>query len=164
MKTVIALQPEARQIGYAIFEGKELVEWGSKRIDSVPVERRAYVRALPFLRSLIERYEPDVILLPEPTAIPTTVRSRVIRAVRYELLRAPRQLLTISRHAIHIAFTPFLKAQRAGKESIMQVLVRWFPELKKLLPKPRRLWEPQDHWVSMFDAVALGITYLSRNE
>jgi hypothetical protein len=46
----------------------------------------------------------------------------------------------------------------------MNVLVRWFPELQKALSKPRRLWDSQDYWTSMFDAVALAVTQLSRHE
>jgi len=164
MKTVIALQPEARQIGYAVFEGKDLIDWGTKSIGSVPVAKRVYTVALPFVRSLIERHQPDLIVLSQPTDNPTTVRTRFLRAVRYESCRQPQKLCFFSRRAIHKAFQPFLQSKRVNKSLIMQLLARWFPELRRSLPRPRRLWESQDYWVSMFDAIALGITHLSRNE
>jgi hypothetical protein len=164
MKTIIALLPETRQIGYAVFEGKNLVEWGSKPIDSVGLHKRVYLVALPFFRSLVNRYEPEVVVLPERMDNLTTVRSRFIRAVRYELIRKPRTLFAFSRHVLHNAFKPFLKSQRANKYTIMQLLVQWFPELRRAFPPPRRLWQSQRYWVSMFDAIGLVITYLSRNE
>ena len=164
MKTVIALQPETRQIGYAVFEGKDLVEWGSKPIDSVSLNKRVYLVGLPFFRSLVERYEPDVVLLPEPTAHLMTVRNRFIRLVRLELIRKPRTFFTLSLSLLHNAFKPFLKSQRPNKYVIMNLLVHWFPELKRAFPQPRRLWQSQHYWVSMFDAVALVITHLSRND
>src|SRR6185295_7050689 len=100
-------------------------------------------------------------VLSKPTDNPTTVRSRFLRAVRYECCRQPQKLWFFSRRAIHMAFQPFLQSKRVNKSLIMQLLCRWFPELRRSLPRPRRLWESQDYWVSMFDAIALGITYLS---
>ena len=162
MNTVLAIQPEARQIGYAVFEGTDLIDWGCKNLPSVNLERRTAECALALFRSLISRHEPDVVVFPVRTETPWTARNRVLRVVRTELEGEPMVLKSFSRQEIRECFKCFLGFQPT-KQQIMHLLSRWFPELETLVPRARRPWESQDYWVSMFDSVALAVTFLHNN-
>lgn len=164
MTTVLALQPDARQIGYAIFEGATLIDWGSKELGSGSLRCRITDIAIPCIRQLFKNLKPDVIVLPNPTKLAATARNRFLRAIRHEIEQHSCTIASISRHDIREDFKYVLKAEKPNKYSIMELLVRWFPELQPSLPKPRRRWESQDYWTPMFDAVALAVTYLHRND
>jgi RNase H-fold protein (predicted Holliday junction resolvase) len=163
-KVVLALQSEASQIGFAVFQGRKLIARGSKSISKGRITSRVYRVALPVFRTLVETYQPDVVVFSVPTDNPVSFRSRFLRALRYETGRIALASRKFSRHEVHKAFMPFLGRQRVNKESIMQLICKWFPSLKIICPKPRRIWESQARRVLMFDAIALAITYLARNE
>jgi len=165
MKTILAIQPDARQIAYAVFKGATLVNRGTKHLAfRKPLRQRTYQTAVPYFRGLVERYDPDVVILPSPTTTPDTARNRVLRGIRYESTRNRYSLANVSRTDIRKTFKSFLKVGRVNKDSIMRLLSKWFPELLEFLPKPRRLWESPNYWVPMFDAVSLAVTYLCHNE
>jgi hypothetical protein len=165
MKTVLAFQPSAWQLGYAVFKDSSLVERGAKHLAFLkPVRQRTYRVAVPFFRGLVEKYSPDIIVFPNPTKTPDTARNRFLRAMKYEKVHHQYFVVSIGRKDIRQTFKVFLKTERVNKDSIMLLLTKWFPELLEFLPKPRRIWETPAYWVSMFDAVSLVITYLHHNE
>ena len=162
MKTILALQPNAKQIGYSLFEGSTLVDWGAKDCRSEKTRPRLSHARLAFLGRLIDRYDPSVIVLPTGTKLRRTARNRFLRIIRRELSQYPNAIVTFSRHDIRKAFAPSLKVRKPSKQAIMQLLVKWFPELEAVLPKPRRVQDDQDYRTPMFDAIALAVTYLSK--
>ncbi len=153
MKTIIALQPEARRIGYAIFEEGRLIDWGSKYLESEPLRERINIIAVPFFKTIMAHYKPEVVVLPAPTKTFGTARNRFLRAIRYELVCQRATVSTYSRRDIQQRFKFIIRSERPNKHSIMQVLVKRFPELLRFLPKPRRRWESEDYWTPMYDAV-----------
>jgi len=145
-------------------QGTVLVDWGSKDLGSGPLRDRIAEVGVPFFRTLVKWHEPAVIVLPTPTQVSTTARNRFLRAIRYESARYAHAVEGFGRHQVQETFKFALRSARPSKHPIMQVLVKWFPELTPSLPKPRRLWESQDYWAPMFDAVSLAVTYLHHNE
>jgi hypothetical protein len=164
MKTVLSIHPSARQLGYAVFQDTTLVDRGAKHLAYKPLRQRTYQIAVPFFRSLIERYDPDVVVFPNPTKLPNTARNRFLRAMKYERAHHRSSVSNIARKDIRQTFKLFLHAREVNKDSIMLLLTKWFPELLEFLPKPRRIWETPGYWVAMFDAVSLAVTYLHQNE
>jgi hypothetical protein len=165
MKTILALQPDARQVGYAVFKEGTLTNWGAQYLgSSTPLPQRVHRIAMPFFRTLLDRHAPDVVVLPHPTKIFGTARNRFLRAIRYELARAPGTVTSFGRREIQHSFKELLNVEKINKDQIMRALVKWFPELLRYLPKPRRLWDSEDYWTPMFDAVSLAITFLHNND
>jgi len=164
MITILAIQPKARQIGYAVFEGPELIDWGTKTLALVAIPEGMNVVALPLFRELVNQHEPDVIVLPQPTKTSGTFRNEFMLAIRYELSNNKPALVSFTRSQIQACFKVFLQSERSSKDRIMQLLVTWFPELEASLPQPRKPWESQDYWVPMFDAVTMAVTWLHRND
>jgi hypothetical protein len=164
MKTILALQPHNREIGFAVFEDNKLVDWGLKAFLRVSVFNRTDEMMVDSFRKLARKHRPDVVVLPPPTALSETFRSHFVRTVRQESFRRSQEIADFSLDAISECFGSLSRLNRVNKEIIRKAIVKWFPELEASLPKRRRLWERQDYWAPMFDAVALAITWLYHNE
>jgi len=160
MRTILSIQPDGQRLGYAVFKDASLKAFGTKNLGKGTLGHRIHRIAMPFFRSMVREHEPDLIVLPHPTVRRGTGRNRFLRALRYELDRAPCATKSISRNEIKLSFGSVLKLKRPSKDRIMKALAEWFPNLLLYLPKPRRSWEPQDYWYRMFDAVSLAVTYL----
>jgi hypothetical protein len=49
-----------------------------------------------------------------------------------------------------------------NKYSIASAVITRFPELRYKLPSKRKIWKPEDHQMSIFDAAAAGLTYFRK--
>jgi len=54
--------------------------------------------------------------------------------------------------------------QAATKQAIATRIAQHFPELAWNLPQTRKAWMNESYSMTIFDAVSLGLTYLSRFE
>jgi hypothetical protein len=163
MKTILAIQPATLHVGYAVFEDTMLVDFGSKSLRSGPRRVRDPSRARLIFRRLVDQCEPDVIILPKPNKC-TAARRRFLREIQSDLTVYPHHVVTFGWREIQQTFKSVLSRKYPNKYSIMQVLAKSFPELHLRLPKPRRMWDAEDHQTPMFDAVALVITHLHHHE
>lgn len=164
MKTVLAIQPNAARMGYAVFEGPELVDWGIKKLGTVlSLKTRMTKKAVRCLDQLVYRHEPEVLVLPDGRGS-SSGRNVFLKAVRSRAGEQAHITMTVTRGDVQRAFAGFLGTEKASKDEIMPVLARWFPELSPALPNRRRLWDTEDYWVPMFDAVSLAITYMDKQQ
>jgi hypothetical protein len=161
MNTTLGIQIDSRQLGYAVFEGGALIDWGIKDL-RLRKKRMTAGTALPLFGKLIDQYQPDVVVLPTRTRNPNSARSRFLEAIKLELARSTYKPVIYGRREIREALGPLIKAKSPSKYPIMKALVGWFPELQGVLPKPRRRWDPEPYWTPVFDAVSLAATYLSK--
>ncbi len=160
MKTILAIQPTGQRIGFAILRGVTLKDQGIKVLGQGTIGCRIHQRGMPFIRVLIEKHNPDVVVLPIPTEMPQTGRNRFLRALTYEHRRHQYQVVQFSRREIRAMFRHFLKPKLASKHRIMQLVTSWFPGLLEFLPRPRRAWDTANYWEPMFDAISFAITHL----
>jgi hypothetical protein len=166
MKTILAIQPSATRLGYAVFEGTELVDWGVKKFGAIlPVKRRMTRKAIRCLDELVYRHEPDILIFPDGRGS-SSGRNVFMTAVRGNAGREAYTVVMATRGDVQRCFATFLgsRSKTAGKDVIMPLLAGWFPELKPALPNRRRIWETEDYWVPMFDAVSLAITYMDKDQ
>ena len=152
---VLAVDPHSRGLGYDVFEGPAtLVDWGTK-----DVRRDKERAALRKIEELILLYQPAVIVVEDCAHRKSRRRSR-IRQLTERILLAARDLAVeggaVPRAAVYRTF----RGTGAGtKYGIATALVRAFPELMVRLPPKRKPWQTEDSRMSIFDAVALGLTY-----
>ncbi len=152
---VLAIGPHPRGFGYAVFEGPLcLVDWGTKdvRQDKERV-------ALHKIGELIRRYLPTVIVV-EDCAHGKSQRRTRVRQLTQKILDAARESAVEGRAVPRAAVYRAFAGTGAGtKYGIATALVRAFPELLVRLPPKRKPWQTEDSRMSIFDAVALGLTY-----
>jgi hypothetical protein len=151
---VLALDLHPLSFGYAVFEGPdELLDWGIKSFRhgvnavKVPLDMK--------LALLLDRYGPDVVVTKEPRTATLEKMARVIMNLP-QCRRIP--VRRISSTAVRRAFP----GESHNKYQIASLIAKRYPELSPRLGSRRKLWQAETYSMSIFDAVALGVTYFMR--
>lgn len=157
-RRVLAIDPYPRGFGFAVLEGPErLIDYEVKKVRG---DKNS--ACLKRVNDLIGRYQPDVIVLGNPTGKGSRRVLRVQELTQEILKLASSKRIkarSISRLQIINAFSPsgaFTKHQIASR------IAEQFPELALRLPPPRKRWMSEDERMSIFDAVALALTLMSK--
>lgn len=154
-KRVLAVDPSTKGLAYVVFEGPEqLIDWGFRH---VPLDQR---RRVTQLGTLIERYQPDVLVLEYPHAprFPRPAHVRRLLGAAAALARMRHvKVATVTRHEVFLAFYP-----ATSKDQFAAAIVTHYPVLKLVLPKPRMLGMSEDRYVNVFDAAAFALAYFQR--
>jgi len=152
---IVAVHPTSRGFGFAVLEGPgRLIDWGTR---TAPPDRDG--PTLDGVRSLIALYRPAAMIVEDPAG-PTCRRCPRVKA----LIGSLKDLAGRSRvMAIPVTRTEvrrlFARAQAATKHEIARTIAEHFPELEPRLPPRRKPWMSQDERMSIFDAVAFGLTF-----
>ncbi len=150
---VLALDLHPLSFGYAIFEGPDgLVDWGIKSFrhgaNAVKVPLNVKI-ALMF-----DQHEPDVVVIKTPRRATIKKLARTIAAMaRYR--RIPVRLIA------HTSVRGAFPESNHNKYQIATVIAARYPELSPRLGLRRKFWQAEKYSMSIFDAVALGITYFT---
>jgi len=155
---VLAVDPTYRGFGFALFEGpRRLVDWGTKQTftDRNGVSRQK-------VKELIRRYKPAVLVV-EDCHHARSRRNRRVRSLTEQLLVIARRY-GMRGHALPLAavYEQFSKRDVQRKYEIACTLAEKFPALASRLPPKKKPWQGEDPRMSIFDAAALGYTYLVR--
>jgi hypothetical protein len=88
-------------------------------------------------------------------------RCKRIQAVIHKIVKlaAKKKIKVRTFSRAHIAAT-FTHANARNKHEIAQTICTFFPELVPRMPRLRVIWRSEDFRMNIFDAVALGMTYL----
>lgn len=156
IRRIIAFDLFAGGIAFAVLEESRyfrLVDYG--RIES---QGNLHWKKV---KSIIARYRPS-FLVAESSIGCNVVRRRVLdRFVKYlntEAVKKKFGMQTFSRKEVLDAFA---YAKTSTKHEIANVIADIFPELRGMLTRPREPEdEKEDRRINVFDAVALGITFL----
>jgi hypothetical protein len=153
---ILAIDPTTKGFGYIIFELPfRLVQWGRAHISG-----DKEVGALFRLDKLMYNFNLSALVL-EDIQAPGSLRRPRVRGLIESLMRRAKERGL----AVHtVARTTVLKRFSSGEEpatkySVAETLARYFPELASKLPPPRKMWQSEDERLSIFDALALAVTY-----
>jgi Holliday junction resolvasome RuvABC endonuclease subunit len=154
-KRVLAIDPTSRGFGFAILEGPEiLIDWGVKQ-----TRVRKNPRCLKQVQELIERYEPEMIVVEDCAAKGSRRCLRVrnlIQSIR--VLAANRRIRTRCFSPLRVRQV-FSEQDAWTKHEIATAIARQLPELGPHLPAFRKPWMSEDERMAIFDAVAFALTY-----
>lgn len=156
---ILSISPHARSVGYALLEGVQLIDWGIRSLAPRQGTYPAATRSLDLIEALVDRYEPQVVVLPALDRLRLS-RARLVRAVRSILGTRQTPVVSSSVEAVWACLSPLAEADRPTQYVVMRSVACLFPELEPLLPRPRRPWESRDYWAPMFDAVARAVGWL----
>lgn len=152
---VFALDPYSRGLGFVVLEGPQhLIDWGLKES-----RRDKHVRGLRHVAQLIETYHPDILVI-EAIQDPLCRRCPRVRELLHKMsqLAAEKKLKTrsFSRRAVQATFS---EVSPVTKYEMMNAIVERLPELTPWRPPFRKPWMSESSRASIFDAVALALTY-----
>jgi hypothetical protein len=148
-----------RGFGYVVFEEPfNLVEHGFARI-----EGEKHMATMAHCERLLAEFAPAAVVLEDAEA-PGSRRHYRVRKLIKALAALGRErgatVALLPRTAVVARFSS--GEARATKQRIAHELVRHFPELRLKLPKPRKIYESEHEHMSIFDALALAVTYTNQ--
>lgn len=111
------------------------------------------------IRSLIEYFEPVLILVQDPKARKYNYSKRtkrLISSLENECDKRGLKIYKYSRENIKEVFEQF---KAGNKYEIAKKIVASFPELEPNMPQHRKPWKPDDYFMGMFDAISLVCTH-----
>ncbi|MBR9702271.1 hypothetical protein GOV13_05115 [Candidatus Pacearchaeota archaeon] len=152
---VFSVYPTYRGFGFVIFEGAtKPIDWGN-----VTVQRRDNILTIKKIKSLINYYQPDVLVTEDYSGKGSRRNPRIqslIDSIK-QLEKANKLIVkTYSRADISNVFEPF---GASTKYEISQTIAKFLPVFKFLTPPKRKPWMSEDSRMAIFDAAALVLTH-----
>ena len=152
---VLAIDPFGLGFGYVVLEGPErLIDWGV---------RGKHGEAVQLVDELIDRYEPDVLVL-EDVSAETRRSNRARRLLRSAAALARRRKISARWFPRSRVKKAFRQVKAVTKHEIATAIAEHLPILLLQLPPKRKTWMPEDYRMSIFDAAALAFTYFDFEE
>jgi hypothetical protein len=149
---ILAFDVRARRFGFAVFESPDqLLDWGVKSfrhgVNAVKVPASQKVA------SLLSEVRPHAVVMEKsPLHENSWLTGIIVRLARKQSI----PVRTVSRAAARNLF-PTIERNKHG---ISVSLSNRFPELAERVPPKRKPWQSEDYRMSIFDATALGLTYV----
>lgn len=151
----LALDTTSEGFAFAVLQGSEtLLDWACSE-----VERKKPEQWRRRINQLIERYAPDLLVLPD---VEDSRRGKWAKRFTLDTESfASKKGITVrcvSRREVQKRFAD----SAVTKHEIALAITRLFPELASRLPRERKPWMSEDKRMSIFDAVSFALTALSK--
>ena len=155
---VLALTVTTRGIFFAHFEGPlSPIDWGFRGTKGADKNATGFAH----IRALVDRLEPDVIVLPE-YALPGVVRSQRIRRLQHRAAAyAGSRSIEVIRYGRADIRRTFGKLGASTRYEIAQVIASHIDAFAHRLPARPKIWMKDHHQMGLFDAAALALVYFA---
>lgn len=152
---LLAIDPESRELGLAVFDGDELRYYAVSGIAKRKPSSQVPAEAARIIRALIHEHQPFKLALAQPIVIHTAAErlAHVIRAIKNLALDEGLALQILSPKSVRQFIC---SSERATKKETTERLCAIYPELTRYT-EGRSHWEKM-YYEPMFNAAALGLT------
>jgi len=151
---VMALHATAQGFGYVVMSGPfSLVDWGTSR-----ASRQKNATCLARLRKLLDRYDPHMLVLEDPSLTPRRSAriQRLYAAIAGECQGRAIDLAVFSRAEMKSCYATI---GAKDWQDIAEAVARQLEPLRKLVPSRRKAWQSESRAMSVFAAAAIAMTY-----
>lgn len=153
-RTILALDPGLRDLGFAVLKQGRLVSYGVRTLRPVDYRTRiAEARALT--RGWIEAHRPTSLVLEQTHGHPVTSFDAIDQLAHGAARVAARNSVQVMRYYPQPVRRVIAGNGNATKQELAQALVLHFRQLRVYLTQDRK-WKER-HFGHMFDAVALAL-------
>jgi hypothetical protein len=142
---ILALDLHPASFGYAVFDGVEVLYWGTRRWKS-----KDRGRTLPGISRLMDAWDPMEIVIREGAP------SRQIADIKRIARKSKVPVVMIRRSLERVAFGASC-ANRFGRAAA--IASRYTP-LQGRMPEKRQPWHREPYQIRLFNAIAAGLAYL----
>jgi hypothetical protein len=154
-RVVLAIYPSTRGLGFVLLSGPEfLADWGTKEIRWKDKNFLAMHR----VKTLIERYQPEVIVLEDTKLDKYKRHTRIVKLHQLLVTYAEKKKIlvrSIQRRKVRAYFGSGTKYATA------EAVARFVPSLAPHMPRKRGTGDAENLTQSLFDAAALGLVYFA---
>jgi len=124
---VLGINPGTRYLGYAVLYGQELVDWGIKVLKGKWSEGKIK-KAIRILSDLIERYEPNVLVIKK--LHPARRTENLLRLTNTIKRFVQRKNLKVYQYSIKEIEKSLIKNGKLNKRNIFEIMVECYPSLQ----------------------------------
>jgi Holliday junction resolvasome RuvABC endonuclease subunit len=156
---VLAVYSNTHGFAFVLFKAHlSPVDWGVKEMRG----RRKHSRCVARITTILDRYQPDIMVL-QDTSPTGTRRSRRVTNLNAALAKlASNRAIPVyaySREEVRSAFAEF---GLPNKHSMAELIAKHIPALEHYLPPPRKAWMSEDARMGIFDAAALALVFFQK--
>jgi len=150
--TIIGVNPGARYLGIAVFQGPELMDWRIKVLKG-KWSKEKMKRATEIISEFIDRYEPDVLAIKK---LHPSRRSRNLAQLVAKIKEFSRRKgLKVFQYSIKDVEEFFIEEDKLNKKNLAEAIVSENPALFHELKKEKAHKNP--YYTKVFEAVALAL-------
>ena len=159
-KLVLALDPATGGIGFALFEGpRHPIDWGVKY-----AKVRKNAQGLRNIQGLIDLYHPNVIVVEDYAGEGSRRCERVQQLIEDIKRLAQEKGIKSASYSLSAIRKTFAPSGAKTKYEIAKKIAEWMPAFALRFPRERMPWMSENYRMSIFDAVALALTFYSVEE
>jgi len=148
---IIGISPGTRYVGFAIFYGSELRDWGVKNIEG-RWSKEKQKRIMAFISDLIGQHNPNVLVV--KTLHPSRTSPNLNRLVAKIKESAERKRLKLYQYSIKELESFFYPDARINKRALTEKVAEKYSVLSHELKREKTIINP--YYIRMFESVALG--------
>jgi len=148
---IIGISPGTRYVGYAVFYGSELRDWGVRNIGDRSSKGKT-AKAVAFISSLMDQHGADVLSL--KAIHPSRSSASLDRLVNRIADLSVSNGLAIHRYSIGELEGFFRPEEKMNRKALAEMVASLYPVLFCELDSEKALMDP--YHIRMFEAVALG--------
>lgn len=154
--TILSIYPNSYGFGFSVAENfKELIDYGVVKIS--PIQNK---KCLKRFMEFIDFYNPKIVVLREYEKNKSIRSKRLLKLFEQMIKGAEERKVEIHNYTREDIKNVFSQFKSNTKHEICKTIVKWYPQLKRNMPKVRKAWETESYSMSYFDAIALYITHL----
>jgi len=157
---ILAIDPGTKHMGFASFEGTELVDYGVKTIKQGS-EKIMLSHLNVIVNRLIKEKKPDYLVLERNSFSQIRQNIRLARAMSIMRYIAKRHGILVYEYDSRTIRKEICNDGNASKIRIAQTLVTTFDELRVYL-KSDKVWVLRYN-LNIMDAVAVGMTFIKQH-
>jgi hypothetical protein len=150
----LALEIRSWQLGFAVLEGPNLLDWGVCRFSCGQL-----AVAINRLRLLLTTYAPSTAIARRTRRAKgesSEIAARLLRKIRRELERRSVRFVVLTRADV---LNFFVQQGCHNKNEVAVAVSDRFAQLKSRIPRPRKPWDKERSIVVVFDAAATAIAF-----
>jgi Holliday junction resolvasome RuvABC endonuclease subunit len=153
---ILAIDPGARELGYAILDDYELIGYGIKSLKRMRPENILKKAVRDFINRTIIEYGIKIIVI--EVGHFSQIESPLFKMVYNTILstgnKQPLKVVEIAPETIRKCICGEIKST---KKNVAKLILEKYPELKKYLKQSLK-WK-EKYWHNVFDALATGLAF-----
>lgn len=156
--SLLAIDPGHREIGYAHFDGDELVDYGVKSLRRQRPKKNPLLVLRAVMKRLTEEKAPSVIAVEKNSFAHINQNLPVMQVIKIIHQIAARYTIPVTEFAPNTIKKEVCNDGRATKRDVAKFICARYPELLAYRDTDKA-WRER-FYSNMFDAIACGLTYL----
>ena len=162
---ILAIDPGTRHLGVAVLEGSDLIYATVKNVKDQPKTPKDKVCKIEkIIARLIATYRPDILAIEKTLTVQLKSSPLITPLTRAIKKQARSKKLKVLEYAPKVVRQFICQDGKATKMKAAEIIVnKFYPWLRPYLEKDlRKKWWEGKYWLSMFNAVGLALTCLSK--